>query len=115
LPTTTLLMRTGCPAAYCGCGEHRVADRDQRFLDLEPVAPLHFVARERAQRFAHEVRVGHLDDRIGIVLARLLDRRAEALHEHGIACRRFARRCARERDLQVVAAEHRIVAGEVFV
>ena len=41
---------------------------NQRVLHLEPVAPLHFIARERAQRFANEVAVGHFDDGVGILL-----------------------------------------------
>ena len=45
--------------------EHVVADRDQGILHFKTVALLHLVAREGPQWFAHEVAVGHLDDRVG--------------------------------------------------
>ena len=48
----------------------------------EAVAPLDFVARERLQRFAHEVVVGDLHDRVGILLdVATIRSRAVALEE----------------------------------
>ena len=41
---------------------------DQRVLHFQAVAALHLVAREGPQRLAHEVAVGDLDDRVGVVL-----------------------------------------------
>ena len=96
--------------------EHGVADRHQRFFHVEAVAPLHFVARKRAERLADEVSVRHFDDGVRILFeGGVGDRGAEPLHEHrhsglvdapdGVDA---------ERDLQVVAAEHGFVADEVF-
>ena len=90
---------------------------NQLVLHLEAVAPLHFVARVRAERFADEVAVGHFHDGVGVTILRVArDRRAEAVHEerhlrvvdapHGVDA---------EPDLQVVAAEHRVVADEFSV
>src|SRR5262245_16689900 len=101
-----------CVHAYTS--EDGVADRHQRFLYCQTVAPLYFVARERAQRLAHEVRVGNLHDRIWIPLERGVgDSRAVALHEQ-----RYLRRINApdgvhaKRDLEIVTTQHRIVAGE---
>ena len=69
LPTTTLVMtKRAAVRVAADAREHGVADRDQRVLDLEAVAALHLVAREGPQRLAHEVAVGDLHDRVGLLL-----------------------------------------------
>ncbi len=97
--------------------EHGIADRNQRVLHLQAVPPLHLVARERLERLAHEVAVRDLDDRVRLlVVARHCDdRRAEALHEErNPRVVDAPHRVDAKRDLQVVAAEHRVFAGEVL-
>ena len=77
--------------------EHRIADRDQRVLHLEAVPPLHFVARERPQRLAHEVPVRDLDDGVRILLvAPPLTVVLKRSMNSGTASRRRATPCGRE-------------------
>ena len=85
-------------------------------LDDQAGPALDFVACVGAQRLAHEVGVGDAHDRVGGLLgAAIVQRGAEALHEQrhpGLVD--APHRVHGERDLQVVAAEDRLVPGELL-